>query len=266
MTTKSVVLFGTLVGGVVGPGGETTGFVIDVGSLDVDASGVVGASAFAGKACVVAGDFEERTFPLRGRVRILRAREVAASASGLSRNGLHSTVLLSGILDVDVLRPGGEGPGAELTNVAPEVDVKGLSYAALVGKQVSAAGVFELVRYVTRGLQPVFKVSELATLTATPAFSVRAASPEAATVQAQGVSARFSLEEAILDAVRRLPTATVPVDWLTQVHVDSIDAEFGGIAGVSLLTVTISAALPKAIAASFDPGERGPRDPHPGRG
>jgi hypothetical protein len=247
MTTKALVLSGTLVGGVLGPGGETTGYVLNVADLDVDSTGVSNASAFDGKPCLVAGDFEERTFPLRGRVRILRAREIASSASGLSRNGLRASVYLAGTLQTGVLRPGGEGPGSELTGIAPEVDLKAIaSPGSLVGKVVTATGTFEAVQYVTRGLTFVFKVSDLSAVAPTPAFAARAASPDVATVQAQGVSARFSLEEAILDAVRQLPMASAPPDWLTQVHVDSIDAEFGGIAGVSQLKVSVSAALPAA--------------------
>jgi hypothetical protein len=161
MSTHSIVLHGTLIGGIVGPGDETTGYILKMADVDADMSGLAAAAEFSGKPCMVAGTIEERKFPVRGRVRVLRATQVAASAAALSRQTLRASVFLSGVLRTGVIRPGGEGPSAELASVAPEVDVSAVARGDLVSRFVAARGSFELVDYVTRGLQFVFKVSEL---------------------------------------------------------------------------------------------------------
>lgn len=59
-----------------------------------------------------------------------------------------------------------------------------------------------------------------------------------------GYSRSFSFEEAFEDAVRKLPSAPNPIDALTSVRVTGIGAEFGGIAGMHRLWVTINRITP----------------------
>jgi hypothetical protein len=250
----SVELFGRLIGGIIGNPGETTGFILAMGNLDLDASAVHNIPDLNKKRVLVAGDLEERTYPLRGRVRILRAREIVEEVTpgrpnidALSRNGLRSSVFFSGTLHTPILRPGSEGPGSELFGITPEIDVSGVKTDGLIRKAVMATGRFELAHYTERGTQFVFKATALKATGPKVSFSARAEGADAQIVQVHGVSTKFSLEDAIMDAVRHLPMADIAFDWLTQVHVDSIDADFGGFAGVSLLKVTISAAVPKLI-------------------
>lgn len=60
-------------------------------------------------------------------------------------------------------------------------------------------------------------------------------------VQATGYSDSFAFDEAFLDAVNNLPPDDNDIqDWLTNVVVDFIGAEFGGFAGVERLKVVVS--------------------------
>jgi hypothetical protein len=161
MSKPTVVLFGTLVGGMGGSRGDSTGYILKMPDLDVDTRVVWSAEEYAGRPCVVAGTFEERASPSRGRVRVLRAAQISATATGLSRKSLRSTVFLPGTLRLGVARPDGEGRDAGLTGVAPEVDVTAVPRAGLVGQFVAATGAFVLTDCATRGLQFVFKVAEL---------------------------------------------------------------------------------------------------------
>jgi hypothetical protein len=151
-----------LVGGIIAPGGETTGFALQVGALDADTSAVKNAAAFANQPCVIAGTVSVLNYPIRKNVLTIEAREISATPAKLSRTGLESSAFLSGTLETGIDRPGGDGPSSGLTGVAPEVDVKGVKYQGYLNKQVTATGVFEEVSYVERGRQFVFKIVELA--------------------------------------------------------------------------------------------------------
>jgi hypothetical protein len=60
-------------------------------------------------------------------------------------------------------------------------------------------------------------------------------------VEATGYSYSFSFDEAFRNALRNLPPDDSGIaDKLTTVHVDSIGAEFGGIAGISRMKVKVS--------------------------
>ena len=62
--------------------------------------------------------------------------------------------------------------------------------------------------------------------------------PEAA--EAVGYSTNFDLEEAMRDAIGRLPSPVPPIpDWLSTYEVVSIRAEIGGIAGFNHLAVRV---------------------------
>jgi len=252
MSNRTVTLIGTLISGVVGPGGETTGYVLRLSDLDLEFAErpalVPGSSYF------VAGDFETRIFPLRGRVNVLRVRALASSLSGLSRHDLRASVFLHGTIRTDIVRPGGEGTGAVLVGAAPQVDVSGVKVGTLAGHEVVAAGAFEFVVYPLLGLQAIFKASALKPVPLGSSQPPRAAVGDALPAgpplnQADGYSNSFSLEEAILDAIRQLPTSDIP-DWLTVVHIASIDAELGGIAGLSRLKVHVTTAVPTTPGSS----------------
>jgi hypothetical protein len=162
MSKKSVTLSGKLVGGIVAPGGETTGFAIQVGALDANTSAVRNAAAFANQPCVIAGTIAVLNYPVRKNVLTIEAREISATPAKLSRAGLESSAFLSGTLKTELKRPGGDGPTSELTGVAPEVDVKEVEYQPFLNRVVTATGVFEEVKYVERGLQFVLRIVELA--------------------------------------------------------------------------------------------------------
>lgn|GEM_PF-5009070 len=60
-------------------------------------------------------------------------------------------------------------------------------------------------------------------------------------VRPPGRPAAFSFDEAFMDAVSQLPPDESEIaDFLSSVHVESIGAEFGGIAGVRRMRVTVS--------------------------
>ena len=59
-------------------------------------------------------------------------------------------------------------------------------------------------------------------------------------VRATGYSYALSFDEAFQNAVSNLPVNEVVFDWLDHVQVDSIGGDFGGIAGIRRLHVTIS--------------------------
>ena len=161
MAKESIVLVGTLVGGIAGPGDEATGYILKMGDIDTDASGLDGIGDFANRACVVAGTFEERIFPQRGRVPVLRAAQIALTPNALSLATLRASAFMSGILRSRHAHECGDVTTTALASVAPEVNVSGVPRANWVGRVVAATGTFELVDYVTRGLQFVFRVSEL---------------------------------------------------------------------------------------------------------
>jgi hypothetical protein len=161
MSKKIVKLSGKLVGGIVGPGGETTGFAIQVGQLDANTSAVKDAAEFANLPCVIAGSISVLNDPARKNVLTIEAVEIQAIPSKLSRKALEAPAFLSGTLTVGIKRPGGDGPSSELTGVAPEADVSGVAYQNFLNRQVNATGVFEEVNYVERGRQFVFKILEL---------------------------------------------------------------------------------------------------------
>lgn len=56
---------------------------------------------------------------------------------------------------------------------------------------------------------------------------------------ATGYSSTFSFEDAFEDAVRKLPPNPAPVDSLTSVRVSGIGGEFGGIAGIRRMWVSV---------------------------
>lgn len=59
-------------------------------------------------------------------------------------------------------------------------------------------------------------------------------------VRATGYSYAFSFDEAFQDAVSNLPPDDRGImDWLTTVHVESIGAEYGGIAGIMRMRVSV---------------------------
>jgi hypothetical protein len=57
-----------------------------------------------------------------------------------------------------------------------------------------------------------------------------------------GYSQSFSFEDAFSDAVRKLPAVPQPIDGLTSVRVTGVGGEFGGIAGIQRLWVSVSRA------------------------
>lgn len=57
---------------------------------------------------------------------------------------------------------------------------------------------------------------------------------------ATGVSQAFEFREAFLNAVERLPALDGGADYLDSVHVMSVRGEFGGIAGIRQLAVTVA--------------------------
>jgi hypothetical protein len=159
---KSTTLVGTLLSGIVAPGGETTGFALKIGNVDCDTSGAKNASEFLNKPCVIAGEVREETYPTRGKVETMIARFIAADAQALPRAALAEHAFLGGTLGKVAARPGGEGPSGELTNVQAEVDVTSVPYQSFVGKVVAATGTFEAKNYPERKLVMIFKVSHLA--------------------------------------------------------------------------------------------------------
>jgi hypothetical protein len=166
-----VVLVGTLKDGIIGMGGETTGFAIAIGEIEVDASKVENAKGFVGKSVIVAGDLVEEHLPTLRNLPVVLAHAIATSFTGLSKTALRSTTFLSGTFVDQVARPGGEGPYTALTGVSAEADVSGVPYQALVGKSVSAEGTFEIVRGVEIKERFVFKVARLTAATARGAGS-----------------------------------------------------------------------------------------------
>jgi hypothetical protein len=157
----STVLIGTLLSGIVGTGGETTGFALQIGSIDCNTTHVKDAAEFVGRPCTVAGVVKEETYPTRGKVQTMVARFIAANAQALSRAALAEPAFLTGTLGT-VDRIGGEGPSGELTGVQPDVDVSAVAYAPFVGKVVAATGKFEEKNYPLRKLVMTFKPSHLA--------------------------------------------------------------------------------------------------------
>jgi hypothetical protein len=162
MSSHTVRLIGMLVDGIVGIGGETTGFEIQIGSVDVDASKVKNAGAFTGKTCLAAGLLEIKNYPVRHDVETLVAAALASNLKDLPKETLRtSSAFLTGTFQMPVARPGGDGPDAQLSDVSPEVDVSAVNATPFVGKLVAATGKFEIVSYPTRGQVFVFKATGL---------------------------------------------------------------------------------------------------------
>jgi hypothetical protein len=161
MSKFSTVLYGTLLGGIAGPGVDTTGYLLKMSDLDVDATGIANVAEFFDQPCVVAGLLEPRTSPIRGRVQVLRASHIAPSAKVLLGQSLRASVFLPGTLRTGAPSPGGEGPNVALTSIAPELDVSAVARRNLVGRFVAVTGSFALVDYAARGLEFVFRASEL---------------------------------------------------------------------------------------------------------
>jgi hypothetical protein len=249
MASKSIDLYGTLRGGIVGPGAETTGYVIEMPEMDVDLSGVRGDLPKNGTECTIAGDIVERNYPVRRRVRTLHAREIVVTPAQLSRNGARGPVILQGTLRTGIIRPGGEGPSASLVGAAPGADLSHVQPGNFLNKQVRATGSFVARHYTLLGLRYVFAVTALQAGTdqedpVDPAPTGDPSAPPSGKVSATGYSDAFSFEEAVRDAIAQLPKAQLPADYLLNVTVDSIGAQIGGFAGLSRLKVTVSTTYP----------------------
>jgi hypothetical protein len=242
MVARSIELVGKLIGGIVGPGGETTGYELQLPDIDLDFGGIERPALVSGEAYLVTGDFQDRWYPLRGRTKVLRVKALLKGPLFVPRARLRDSVFLQGTVIANVIRPGGETTGTVLSGASPQVKLSSADDSQLVNKDVRTRGRFELVSYPLVGPQFVFAATKTTEVKPhkplTPLLSTTATA--AASVDTVvGFSDSFSLEEAVLDAVGQLPINDTP-DWLTEVHIDSIDAEFGGIAGLSRLKVSIS--------------------------
>jgi len=76
-----VSLRGKLKGGLMGPGGETTGYALQEArlaqnSIEIDMSGIKDAVKLEGKELTVAGVFQTRQYVERGKVLVFRATSV----------------------------------------------------------------------------------------------------------------------------------------------------------------------------------------------
>jgi hypothetical protein len=244
MAGKSIELFGTIVH-VFGPGGETTGYVIQLPPLDVDLHKHV---VTAGEK-TVAGEFVERHWPLRGTVRVLRVTEIADAPSHLSRAGMAASVILSGTIRTGVIKPGGETTGAELVGASPDVDLSKLDNVKIEnpdGKQCAVTGHFVGRQWPLRKLVFQFDAKALRQTTSPPTYGFPDVKDDLR-VTATGYSDQFSLEEAVTNAIAQLPPTHI-ADWLWDVSVDKIGAEVGGIAGFHRMKVQISAPKPPGKA------------------
>ena len=81
-----VSLKGKLKGGLMGPGGETTGYALmdprlASNTVEIDMSSIKNAGKLDGQELVVAGSFQTREYIERGRVLIFKAVSVKAAIS-----------------------------------------------------------------------------------------------------------------------------------------------------------------------------------------
>ncbi|HEY8667337.1 MAG TPA: hypothetical protein VIL86_11765 [Tepidisphaeraceae bacterium] len=84
-STRPDSFTGTLRGGVMAGGGESTGWMLQgdgaTGEIDVDISGVEkAAKELDGKRVTITGKFVEKNWPERGKVNILVADRIVAAA------------------------------------------------------------------------------------------------------------------------------------------------------------------------------------------
>jgi hypothetical protein len=234
-----------LISGFVGPAGGTTGFELQVPDLDLDFSNMPRPALTPGEVYTVTGEFHDRWYPLRGRTKVLFVKALVKNALDLPRERLRDSVALRGTVLTNVVRAGGETTGTVLSGAAPEIKLLRAEDSKFVNQEVIASGSFVVETRTELGIRFVFHADKLTDLKHPKPFTPLEAGKAAAgtTDSAEGYSETFSLQEAILDAVSQLPGSDI-ADWLTQVHVTSIDAEFGGITGRSRLKVSITSPRP----------------------
>ncbi|HEY4241578.1 MAG TPA: hypothetical protein VGM88_17270 [Kofleriaceae bacterium] len=235
---------GTLRGGILGPGGETTGWILELPDLDVDMSGIKEPPKMGGS-ITIAGELQTRSYPVRGRVTTLHATAIAASPAQLSKAGARASIILQGTLATGVIRPGSEGPPYSLTGAAPQIDVSHVKADPDRDKVVRASGSFAAKHYVTIGLRYIFEATALKVLEQ-PAAPSDPPPPVATSgrVTVTGVSDNLSFDEALHDAIAQLQKQVHIPDFLLDISVDKIAAQVGGIAGFHRLVVTASANVP----------------------
>ena len=81
-----LTLKGRLKGGIIGPGGETTGYALveprlASNNLEIDMSNIKDARKFDGKELIVDGAFQTREYVERGHVTIFKATAARAASS-----------------------------------------------------------------------------------------------------------------------------------------------------------------------------------------
>lgn len=145
-TTK---LFGELKSGILGPGGETTGYELDIQQIPLDTSQVSGLKKLAGHVVLVQGHFETKSSPIFGPQQWLRVVDIRPVGS--VPKSPKDTVILTGTLTGPLLSPGGSGPTYKLSNIHVETDVSHTSNVKqYVGQNVIATGQFYYKRYVLK--------------------------------------------------------------------------------------------------------------------
>lgn len=239
----AVTLHGFLHTGIAGIGGEHAGAVLQLSPLWVELI----ADEFVpdGERRRFAGPIEIKSVPSRPFLRVLRASAAGSVDGPVTKPSNENEATVEGTYRHKIVIGGGS-PSAQIEGAVVEVDLSRVGGTRPpTGSQVAVEGTFTVRSYIERGDVYVFEATAVHLPKGRPegagGVSTFAAGASGGGQEASGYSEAFDFGAAFLDAVSKLPPIGGDImDFLDTPRVKSIHAEFGGIAGLHRLVVTVT--------------------------
>lgn len=255
---NEVELIGKLDGPVIRVGGEGPSYNLLLPPIPLDMSKITNPAAYKDENVLIQGNLIRRNFAMSPEKQTFKVMEIVKLPDPVPATLNGNAVLNGTVMQINFRMENKRGLLYELHNSIVEIDMSSIPNAdELKDKIIVVKGTFKICQYIERGCVWTFFASSAAeyfpkskipetilsghlvlntSLSDQPVFGDEAIKK----VYGIGYSERFSFDEAFKNAIDDLPEFIVPYpDYLDVIGLESICAEFGGIAGFSRMKVTV---------------------------